>query len=164
MTDTVPATTQKGFLGFVERTGNRLPDPVFLFFYLIIALMVISQVCAWAGVSAIHPTQVSDSGSPLQIESQSLFSPANIQRLWVEMPATFTHFHPLGYVLVVMLGAGVAERSGLFSSAIRAAVRDAPKFLLTPLVALVAIIFVVTNMVIDVFYSVVDPRVRAEAA
>ena len=23
------------------------------------------------------------------------------------MPATFTHFHPLGYVLVVMLGAGV---------------------------------------------------------
>ena len=28
----------------------------------------------------------------------------------------------------------------------------------------VAIIFVVTNMIIDVFYSVVDPRVRAVAS
>ena len=27
---------QKGFLGWVERTGNRLPDPVFIFFYLIL--------------------------------------------------------------------------------------------------------------------------------
>ena len=28
------------------------------------------------------------------------------------MPETFASFHPLGYVLVVMLGAGVAERTG----------------------------------------------------
>ena len=154
MTDQPPATTQKGFLGFVERTGNRLPDPVFLFFYLILGLMVVSQICAWAGVSAFHPTQVTDQGVPLQIESQSLFSPQNIQRLWVDMPATFTHFHPLGYVLVVMLGAGVAERSGLFSSAIRAAVRGAPKALLTPLVALVAML---SNHAADAGYVVMIP-------
>ena len=46
MTDTVtPAPAKdpaKGFLGWVERTGNKLPDPVFLFFYLIIVLVVIS--------------------------------------------------------------------------------------------------------------------------
>ncbi|RAN35934.1 AbgT family transporter [Hyphomonas pacifica] len=154
MTDQPPATTQKGFLGFVERTGNRLPDPVFLFFYLILGLMVVSQICAWAGVFAFHPTQVTDQGAPLQIESQSLFSPENIQRLWVDMPATFTHFHPLGYVLVVMLGAGVAERSGLFSSAIRAAVRGAPKLLLTPLVALVAML---SNHAADAGYVVMIP-------
>ena len=41
------AATNKGFLGWVEKTGNRLPDPVFLFFYLIIALMAISQIAAW---------------------------------------------------------------------------------------------------------------------
>ena len=35
-------STQKGILGWVERTGNRLPDPVFIFFYLIGILMVIS--------------------------------------------------------------------------------------------------------------------------
>jgi len=74
------------------------------------------------------------------IPAVSLLSAENISRLWVDMPKTFTHFHPLGYVLVVMLGAGVAERSGLFSSAMRSAVRGAPLFLLTPVVALVAMV------------------------
>lgn len=145
---------QKGFLNWVERTGNRLPDPVFIFVYLIIALILFSVVAAMLGLSAVHPTAVSEDGDPLVIRSASLLAPHNIERLWVEMPATFTHFHPLGYVLVVMLGAGVAERSGLFASAIRAAVRNAPKFLLTPLVALVSML---SNHAADAGYVVMIP-------
>lgn len=150
------ATTnpQRGFLGFVERTGNRLPDPVFLFFYLILALVLISVLAAVLGVSAVHPTQLASDGSAVLIRSESLLSAGNIERLWVDMPKTFTHFHPLGYVLVVMLGAGVAERSGLFASAIRAAVRGAPRILLTPVVALVAMI---SNHAADAGYVVLIP-------
>ena len=48
----------KGFLAWVERTGNKLPDPVFIFFYLIVFLLVISVVCALFGLSAKHPTQL----------------------------------------------------------------------------------------------------------
>jgi len=158
MVDTVSsqdgAPTQKGFLGWVERTGNRLPDPVFIFFYLIILLVAISVACAVLGVNAVHPTQVNDDGSPVVVAAESLLSATNIQRLWVEMPATFTHFHPLGYVLVVMLGAGVAERSGLFASAIRGAVRNAPNAMLTPLVALVAML---SNHAADAGYVVMIP-------
>ena len=69
------------------------------------------------------------------IHAESLLSASNIQRLLVDMPSTFTDFHPLGYVLVVMLGAGVAERSGLFATAMSASMSRAPKFLLTPAVA-----------------------------
>ena len=71
------------------------------------------------------------------IQAESLLSADNIRRLLVEMPVTFTSFHPLGYVLIVMLGAGVAERSGLLGSAMSAAVSNVPKLLLTPAVALV---------------------------
>ena len=144
----------KGFLGWVERTGNRLPDPVFIFFYLIIFVVIISVVTKFFGVSAEHPTQLNPDGTPLIIKSASLLSAENIQRLWVEMPKTFTHFHPLGYVLVVMLGAGVAERSGLFASGIRQAVRGAPLFLLTPVVALVAML---SNHAADAGYVVMIP-------
>ncbi len=147
-------TTQKGFLGFVERVGNGLPDPVFIFFYLILGLIGISLICAFTGVSAFHPTQTLADGSPLLIEAQSLLSGENIKRLWMEMPATFTHFHPLGYVLVVMLGAGVAERSGLFASGIRQAMRGAPTHLLTPVVALVAML---SNHAADAGYVVMIP-------
>ena len=144
----------KGFLGWVERTGNKLPDPVFIFFYLIIFLVLVSVVCKLFGLSAEHPTKLNADGAPELIKSASLLSAENIQRLWVDMPKTFTHFHPLGYVLVVMLGAGVAERSGLFASGIRQAVRGAPLFLLTPVVALVAML---SNHAADAGYVVMIP-------
>ncbi len=144
-----------GFLGWVERNGNKLPDPVFLFFYLIIALVAISVLSAALGVSAQHPTTVDEAtGQPLVIEAVSLLSADNIQKLWVEMPKTFTHFHPLGYVLVVMLGAGVAERSGFFAAGMSSAVRSAPKALLTPVVALVAML---GNHAADAGYVVLIP-------
>lgn len=149
------ATGQTGVLGWIERTGNRLPDPVFIFFYLIAGLVVVSLVASFAGYSAPHPTQkIEGTDNPVIIQAASLLSAENIQRLWVQMPTTFTHFHPLGYVLVVMLGAGVAERTGLFGTAMRGAVRNAPKFLLTPMVALVAM---VGNLAADAAYVVLIP-------
>ena len=141
-------------LAWIERTGNRLPDPAFIFFYLILVLIVVSVLCALAGLSAPHPTRMDDAGQPVIIQALSLLSADNIARLWVEMPTTFTHFHPLGYVLVVMLGAGVAERSGLFAAAMRAGVRNAPTALLTPVVALVAMI---ANLAADAAYVVLIP-------
>lgn len=165
MTDAVTQPKQKGFLGWVERTGNKLPDPVFIFFYLILFLVVVSVIVAFFNGSATLSEQVlggmPDSqktrfsiGADGVIPAMSLLSAENIARLWVEMPKTFTHFHPLGYVLVVMLGAGVAERSGLFASAMRSAVRNAPAILLTPVVALVAMI---GNHAADAAYVVLIP-------
>ncbi|MBX3561387.1 MAG: AbgT family transporter [Sphingomonas sp.] len=147
--------SEKGMLAWIERTGNKLPDPVFLFFYLIGFLILFSVAAAMAGWSATHPTEVDQAtGAARVIQAESLLSAANIQRLWVDMPATFTHFHPLGYVLLVMLGAGVAERSGLFGSAMRAGVANAPNFLLTPIVAFVAMM---GNLAADAAYVVLIP-------
>ncbi len=149
------APTQKGVLGYIERTGNKLPDPVFLFFWLIAGLVVISVIASLAGWSALHPTEIYEAtGTARVISAVSLLSADNIQRLWVDMPTTFTHFHPLGYVLVVMLGAGVAERAGLFGTAMRGAVRYAPKSLLTPFVVLVGMM---GNLAADAAYVVLIP-------
>ena len=154
-TDTgAQAPPQTGLLGWIERVGNRLPDPVFLFFYLIGGLIAISLLAAGLDWSALHPTALGEDGAPLVIAAESLLSATNVQRLWVEMPTTFTHFHPLGYVLVVMLGAGVAERTGLFSTAMRAAVRNASTTWLTPVVALVAMM---GNLAADAAYVVLIP-------
>ncbi len=145
---------QTGILGLIERAGNRLPDPAFIFFYLIIAMVIISVIAAWAGMSVLHPTAVTADGSPRVVEAISILSAEPIRHLLVEMPDIFTGFHPLGYVLVVMLGAGVAERAGLFGTAMRAAVRDVPGVLLTPAVALAAMM---GNLAADAAYVVLIP-------
>ena len=144
-----------GFLGWIERNGNKLPDPVFLFLWLILALVLISVVADLVGFSAAHPTLVDPAtGTKAIISASSLLSADNIARLWIDMPKTFTHFHPLGYVLVVMLGAGVAERAGLFGTGMRAAARDKPKELLTPIVVLAGML---GNLAADAAYVVLIP-------
>ncbi|MYF68530.1 MAG: hypothetical protein F4053_08795 [Proteobacteria bacterium] len=143
-----------GILGWIERSGNRLPDPVVIFLYCILAVIAISVIAAATGTYALHPTQVDAAGNAMAIRAESLLSADNLRRLLVEMPRTFTGFHPLGYVLVVMLGAGVAERSGLLGTAMSAAVSNVPRLLLTPAVALVGML---GNLAADAAYVVLIP-------
>ena len=44
-----PSVPQRGFLDAIERLGNKLPDPIMIFVYLIVFLMVLSQIGAWLG-------------------------------------------------------------------------------------------------------------------
>ena len=153
--DSIPDNNRtRGILGRIERGGNRLPDPVVIFLYCILAVIAISVIAAATGTYALHPTQFDAAGNALAIQAESLLSADNIRRLLVEMPVTFTSFHPLGYVLVVMLGAGVAERSGLLGTAMSAAVSSVPRLLLTPAVALVGML---GNLAADAAYVVLIP-------
>lgn len=134
----------RGILGFVERLGNLLPEPVMIFVWLIAGLMVFSAIGAALGWSASFAYSGDEAPAfgvlkdgILTFQAQSLFSEENLARLLTEMPRTLTGFAPLGQVLVVLYGAAVAERVGLFSALIRASLRNAPRVVLTPLVALI---------------------------
>lgn len=138
---------RRGLLGLVEQVGNLLPDPVMIFVWLIAGLMALSAVGAVLGWSASVPYTGGEAPAfgtlkdgVLTYRAESLFSEPNMSRLIVDMPRTLTGFAPLGLVVVVMLGAAVAERSGLFSALIRISLRDAPKAILTPAVAVAGMV------------------------
>lgn len=139
-----PDTPPRGFLGWVERVGNKLPDPAMIFVWLILALMVLSVIGSWAGWSATLPyagkeapqwSELKD--GTLTYQASNLFSAENVGRLLTEMPKTMTGFAPLGLVMIIALGAAVAEKTGLFSAMIRKSLARAPRAALTPIVALV---------------------------
>lgn len=132
----------------VERAGNRLPDPVTLFVIMIGLVMVISWLAAAAGVGAIHP------GTSERIGAINLFSAENLQRIFMEMPTTFTSFPPLGLVLVVMLGIGVAERTGLVSTALKVFVSSVPPRFITAAVVLGGLM---SSIAVDAGYVVLIP-------
>lgn len=135
-------------LNGIERVGNKLPDPVFLFLWLIGALVVLSLVGAGLGWSAVNPV----TGDTLVAES--LLSPDNLRQLLIGMPSTLTDFPPLGIVVTIIYGASVAERSGLFTTAIRGALLNAPRSILTPVIVITGM---VSHHASDAAYVVVIP-------
>lgn len=139
---------RRGWLDRIERFGNALPDPVFIFLALILVLVAASVWTAAIAWSAVNPM----TGEVLRAES--LLSEQNLRRLLVEMPATFTSFPPLGLVLVVMLGAAVAEKTGLFTALLGNSVRNLPRRFLTPSLFMVG---VMSHHASDAAYIVLIP-------
>lgn len=124
-----PSPTAKGLvqrlLDGVEAVGNKLPQPVSLFAILMVLVLVASWVAGVVGISAVHP------GSGETIKAVNLLSAEGIRRIFVDMVSVFAGFPPLGLVLVVMIGIGVAERSGFIAAALKSFVSGVPKILIT---------------------------------
>ena len=140
-------TAPRGILTTIERLGNKLPDPIMIFVWLILFLMILSQIGAWLGWSASLPYSGQEApqwgeleDGVLTFRATSLFNEENMARLLTEMPKTLSGFAPLGLVLVIVLGASVAEKAGLFSALIRGSLRNAPRVIMTPLVAIIGMV------------------------
>jgi aminobenzoyl-glutamate transport protein len=132
----VPKTTEKRnrFLDWVERTGNLLPDPALIFVFALAATWVLSVVLAGVDFGELDPR----SGEPLEIVNQ--LTGKSFTAFLVDLVGTYVSFPPLGLVLVVVLGVGVAEHSGLFGAAIKRMLDLTPGRLLTPMLALVSVL------------------------
>jgi aminobenzoyl-glutamate transport protein len=146
--DAVRRKPAERLLDAVERVGNKLPDPVAIFVIVIVILMAVSAVGAALGWSAVNPANGE------RLFAKSLLSEEMVRQLLVEVPRTFTGFAPLGLVLTIMLGAGVAEHSGLLTALIRKAVQGVPDRLLIPVVMLLGML---TVHAIDAGYLVYIP-------
>lgn len=145
----MPANSRtRKWLDRVERLGNALPDPVFIFLGLIALLVAVSVAAALFGWSAVNPM----TGETLV--AKSLLSAENVGKLLTAMPDTMAHFPPLGLILVVMLGAAVAERSGLFAALMTRAMRGVPNRLLSPAIFLIGLL---SHQAADAAYVVLIP-------
>lgn len=139
---------KKGLLDRIETLGNALPDPVFILLFCIGVLVVLSTIAHMTHWSAVNPV----TGEKLQVKS--LLSQANVARLLVDMPKTLTSFPPLGLVLVVMLGAAVAEKSGLFAALLGGGIRKIPTWGLSPAIFIIGLL---SHHASDAAYVVLIP-------
>ncbi|MGM0648492.1 MAG: AbgT family transporter [Bacteroidota bacterium] len=127
----------KGFqksLDYIEVVGNKLPHPATLFAILALLVVILSWVTSMVGTQAVHPVD----GTVVQVKS--LLSGDGVRWMYTNLIQNFLDFPPLGYVLVVMIGIGVAEGSGLFTTMIRALVLSAPPKLITGAIVLAGIL------------------------
>ena len=135
-------------LDFIEKKGNKLPDPAILFLSLMLLIWVLSAIFSNFTFTEIDPR----SGEAITIVN--LLSGSSLATFLSNMITTFTGFAPLGIVLVAMLGVGVAEHSGYINAGLKTMLSFTPKALLTPMLILVAI---VSHTATDAGYVLVIP-------
>ncbi len=122
-----------GTLRVVERVGNKLPNPFWLFVILAGTVIALSALLEWLGAHAVSP--IDDE----RVDVQSLLSPEGVQVMFSDAIENYVSFPPLGLIVVMMLGVVVAEQSGLLSAMLRGSVTRVPGKWLTFVVALVGI-------------------------
>jgi aminobenzoyl-glutamate transport protein len=143
-----PATGLDRFLNFIERVGNKLPDPALLFVYALLIVWGLSVVLAPIQFTEIDPRNQ----MPIRVQNQ-LSGPA-IAAFLSGMVNTFVTFAPLGVVLVALLGVGVAEHVGFLTAMLRGLLNLTPRALLTPMVVLVGCL---SHTTADAGYVLVIP-------
>ncbi|QVQ54914.1 AbgT family transporter [Spiractinospora alimapuensis] len=113
-----------GTLQGIERVGNKLPHPFWLFTILAGFVVLLSAVLEWAGAFAVSP----EDGE--RIEVQSLVSREGVHMMLTDAVENFATFPPFALIITVMLGVAVAERGGLLNAMLRGSVvRVPPKYL-----------------------------------
>jgi aminobenzoyl-glutamate transport protein len=147
-TEAAKPTLFNRFLNGIEKSGNKLPDPAILFFYLMVFVWLLSAVLAPIDFGEVHPL----TGDELRVNN--LLTGSALANFLATMVDTFTGFAPLGIVLVAMLGVGVAENSGWIDAGLKKLLNSTPKLLITPMLILIGI---VSHTAADAGYVLVIP-------
>jgi aminobenzoyl-glutamate transport protein len=171
-----------GFLGVIERAGNKVPHPVLMFLYLIIGVIVLSSVLAFAGVSVtetivvpdtveVVPDYYEDSTQPIlepenldyeggfhleevTIPIKGLISVEGIRFIFTSFVPNFAGFGVIAVTFVALMGAGVAEAGGLMGALIRLLVGASPRRLLAFILIFVGVLSSVAS---DAGYLILVP-------
>lgn len=125
--DTQPAPS-KGVLGWIERMGNKLPHPFWMFVWICIIIVVLSAITSFFGVSAIDP------GTGKEVLAQNLISGEGLRKFLEQMVSNFAYFAPFGLVLVMIMGVSIAEQSGLLNVALRNIAFSVPRQIVLPVI------------------------------
>ncbi|WP_428951726.1 AbgT family transporter [Streptomyces sp. cg35] len=107
-------------LAVVERAGNALPHPFWLFWILSAVLAVVSAVLAGFDVSVVSPAD----GKSVTV--QNLLSGDGLAMAVSSMVSNFAAFPPMATIVVVIMGVAVAERSGFLAAAMKVGVARVP--------------------------------------
>ncbi|MFI3266457.1 MAG: AbgT family transporter [Rikenellaceae bacterium] len=136
------------FLSSVERVGNALPAPTYLFAMLALFVLLVSALgsaLSWGGISP-------SSGEVITVKN--MLSREGIHNILLTLATNFTGFAPLGIVFVAMLGVGIAEGSGLIRAAIVAMLSRIQGTSVTFMIVMTGI---VSNLASDIGYILVIP-------
>lgn len=154
------------FMDKIEILGNKLPDPVLMFIYISIFVLLSSAVLGSLGVVAhttlgdfpinnllgqdpIEVLKVGASGATVSERYSN-----GLSYIIGTAINNFMDMKAIGSILIIMLAIGIMEQSGYLSIAMKSIVKATPVKLVTPVVIFLG---VMSNMASDAGYVVLIP-------
>lgn len=110
-------------LGGIEKAGNKLPTPFTLFCILFAITAVCSLILSAINIDMVHPT----TGEAVTVNN--FFSRAGIVWFVKNMVTNFTGYAPFGLVLVMTIGIGMLEQTGMVNVLLRTTMSNVPPIL-----------------------------------
>jgi aminobenzoyl-glutamate transport protein len=153
-----PGAGGSRLLDWIERTGNRLPDPATLFVIATALVVLVSALAIALGWRVTKQVAGPVGPEPVTVEAVNLLGADGLWWLLSNLVENFITFPPLGIVLVGMLGIGVAERSGLIGALLRQALGRLAAVWLTPATMLLGVL---SSVALDAGYVVLPPLAAA---
>jgi aminobenzoyl-glutamate transport protein len=164
-------------LAWIEKAGNKVPNPAILFLALCAGVIVLSQLLDWLNVSVtsevVAPTDADveqredgvsalpydDAPEDYTVETETfevdgLLTTDGISFMFTSFVPNFLGFTAVGVILVAMIGVGVAELSGLVGGLIRKLVAISTPASLTYIIVFVGIL---SSIAADAGYLVLIP-------
>lgn len=119
------------FLNAVERVGNKMCDPVTLFVCICVIIILCSAI--FNGATVTNPA----TNEPITVTSLLTFQ--NLVWMLSSFTSNIAGFPTLILGLVVVLGVGLFETTGLASALMRVSVLKAPPKLIVPLLLIISV-------------------------
>lgn len=125
--------TRGSFLKWLERAGNKLPNPAILFLIFFMVLALCSYVLQLAGVTAVNlkTNEI--------IHIRSLISAEGLDWLLTNLIKNYINFPPLGMIIVLTFGLGVASETGLLQTLIHHSMHNIPRKYVTLAVVFISL-------------------------
>ena len=127
--------------GAIERVGNKMVQPMTLFGILcliVVLLSAIGSLCGWSATGEMYD-KATGTVSIATIGVYNLLSRDGISYMLNNFVSNVISYSPLGVMLVMFLGIGMADGSGLIAVALRKVVKHAPAKLLIPILMLIGV-------------------------
>jgi aminobenzoyl-glutamate transport protein len=108
-------------MAVIERIGNALPHPFWLFWILSAILAVVSAILSALDVSVLSPKDGKE------VAVQNLLSGDGLQMAVSTAISNFAEFPPMATIVVVIMGVALAERTGFLQVLMRVSVSRVPQ-------------------------------------
>lgn len=143
MTETPVLRKRSGFEKFIkgiEVVGNMLPHPFWLFVFLALIVLTLSYFLSNAGVAVTYmAAKAGEAPKEVKVAVENLLTFKAMRPFMADFVKTYINFAPLGLIMVMTLGIGLVEQTGMISALMRKTILGAPSYMVTAALAIVGI-------------------------